>query len=288
LTAAVQHGAPPPARGQLDIGNVIDNRYRIERLIGRGGMGTVYLAHDEVLDERVALKVISSLIADDPGAMIARFRREAAAARRISSPNVVRIHDIGEADGGLVYISMEYLVGQTLAKIVETRHPMPIDGVLGLVDQVCTGLAAAHQGGVIHRDLKPGNVLVGDRDAVKIIDFGLAKSGFLDGMTVTGMMLGTPAYMAPEQVKGLEVDERTDIYALGALTYFVVTGRPPFSGATPIAIGFAHCATPPRPPRELRPDLPPALEAAILAALEKEPEKRPKSVDAFRAALRAS
>jgi len=128
-------------------------------------------------------------------------------------------------------------------------------------------------------------VLVGDGDAVKIIDFGLAKSGFMDGMTATGLMLGTPAYMAPEQVKGHDVDERTDIYALGALTYFVATGRAPFEGPNPIAIGFAHCATPPQPPRELRPDVPAAIEAAILAALEKDPARRPRSVEEFRTAL---
>ena len=150
-----------------------------------------------------------------------------------------------------------------------------------LLDQVARGLEVARAAGVVHRDLKPSNVLVGERGAVKLIDFGLATTARAEGLTATGAIMGTPHYMAPEQVRGKPVDARSDIYALGALAYHLVTGRPPFSGDNAIAIGFAHLSEVPTPPRELRKDLPPALDAAILAALAKSPADRPPSASAF-------
>jgi len=158
---------------------------------------------------------------------------------------------------------------------------MPLKDIQDVLQQIGAGLEAAHAAGVIHRDLKPSNVLVGERGAVKIIDFGLATTAVGDGMTATGTVLGTPHYMAPEQLRGKAVDARTDIYALGALAYHLVTGRPPFAGDNPIAIGFAHISEPVLPPRQLRKDVPPGLEAAILAALAKAPEDRPVSARAF-------
>lgn len=269
----------------LEIGRVINNRYRIDRLLGRGGMGAVYLADDEVLGEPVALKVISSQFCTDRAALTDRFRREASAARKVSHSNVIRIHDLGEAPGGLLFISMEYVAGKTLAELIEARGALGARDARDVLCQVCDGLAAAHDAGVVHRDLKPQNVLIGERNAVKLIDFGLAKTSFMASMTATGIMLGTPYYMSPEQVRGKEVDARSDIYSLGALVYHAVTGTPPFKGDNPIAIGFAHCSEPPRAPRELAPSITAELDAMILRALEKDPRDRPHSAQQFRDAL---
>ena len=274
---------PPTARPittTLEPGQVLAQRYRIQRLLGKGGMGAVYLADDEVLKELVALKVISSAFAADEAAMIARFRREAGLARKVSAPTVIRIHDLGEARPGLLYLSMEYFAGRTLAEVIAQRGIVPLVDCQDFLTQIATGLDAAHQVGVIHRDLKPSNVLVGERGAIKLIDFGLATSG-TDGLTATGAVMGTPHYMAPEQVRGKAVDARTDIYALGALAYHLVCGRPPFAGDNAIAIGFAHLSEAPSPPRQLRKDCPERLEAAILAALAKSPDERPASARAF-------
>ena len=278
---ATAHGVKPALTTTLEPGQVLAQRYRVQRLLGKGGMGAVYLADDEVLGELVALKVISSAFASDEQAMIARFRREAAAARKVSSPSVIRIHDLGEARPGLLYLSMEYFAGRTLAEVIAQRGIVPLKDIQDILQQIGSGLDAAHQAGVIHRDLKPSNVLVGERGTVKLIDFGLATTGFTDGLTATGAILGTPHYMAPEQVRGKNVDARTDIYALGALAYHLVTGRPPFSGDNAIAIGFAHLSEPPTPPRTLRKDCPVKLEAAILAALAKAPDDRPANARAF-------
>jgi len=271
----------PPLTTSLEPGQMLAQRYRVQRLLGKGGMGAVYLAEDEVLGELVALKVISSAFASDEAAMVTRFRREAAAARKVSSPSVIRIHDLGEARPGLLYLSMEYFAGRTLTEVISQRGVVPLKDVQDMLQQIAAGLEAAHQVGVVHRDLKPSNILVGERGTVKIIDFGLATTAFADGLTATGTMLGTPHYMAPEQVRGRPVDARSDIYALGALAYHLVCGRPPFTGDNPIAIGFAHLSEPVVSPRILRKEIPQALEAAIIAALAKAPEDRPVSARAF-------
>jgi serine/threonine-protein kinase len=269
-------------------GDVLANRYRIQRLLGKGGMGAVYLAHDDVLGDLVALKVISSAWAADEAAMVERFKRECAAARKVSSPYVIRIHDLGEARPGLLYLSMEYVQGRTLAEVMAARGLVPIADCVDILGQICNGLTAAHDAGVIHRDLKPGNVLVGERNAVKIIDFGLATAAAADGGTATGLLLGTPYYMSPEQVRGRRVDAASDVYSLGALAYHLVTGRPPFSGENAIAVGFAHLSELPAPPRQLRSDVPVELDAAIMSALAKEPTERPRSAAELRAAMTAS
>jgi serine/threonine-protein kinase len=276
--------APVPKQrsaGELLPGDVLAGRYRIERLLGRGGMGSVYLAHDEVLGELVALKLISSAWASDEAALVDRFKREAAAARRVSSPNVIRIHDLGEARTGLLYLSMEYFPGKTLAEVVAARGMLPLADCKDILLQICTGLGAAHHAGVVHRDLKPHNVLVGERNAVKLIDFGLAKATAADGLTASGMLLGTPHYMSPEQIRGKTVGPQSDIYSLGALAYHLYTGRPPFAGDNAIAVGFAHLSEIPPPPRQLRAEIPAPIEAAILAALAKEPLQRPSGAMTF-------
>jgi serine/threonine-protein kinase len=272
---------PPPITTALEPGQVLAQRYRVQRLLGKGGMGAVYLADDEVLGELVALKVISSAFAADEAAMVARFRREAAAARRVSSPSVIRIHDLGEARPGLLYLSMEYFAGRTLTEVIAQRGVVPLKDVQDMLVQIGAGREAAHHAGVIHRDLKPSNVLVGERGMVKIIDFGLATTAVGDGLTATGAVLGTPHYMAPEQIRGKPVDVRTDVYAFGALSYHLVCGRPPFVGDNPIAIGFAHLSEPVVPPRQLRKDIPASLDATIVAALAKSPNDRPPSAKAF-------
>jgi hypothetical protein len=290
LTAAP--GASPAPRGagstELHPGEVLAGRYRVQRLLGRGGMGAVYLADDEVLRELVALKVIASAWAVDDVAMIARFKGEATAARKVSSPNVIRIHDLGEARPGLLYLSMEYFPGRTLAEVITQRGLVPLADARDYLRQICTGLGAAHDAGVIHRDLKPQNVLVGERGAVKLIDFGLAKAASGHGLTSTGALLGTPNYMAPEQLRGKAVDVRTDLYALGALAFHLLTGRPPFAGDNPIAVGFAHLTEPPPTVRSLRPDVDAALEQMVLAALAKDPAQRPASAADFRKAVEAA
>jgi serine/threonine-protein kinase len=271
---------PRPA-GELLPGDVLAGRYRIERLLGRGGMGAVYLAHDEVLGELVALKLISSAWAADEAALIDRFKREAAAARKVSSPNVIRIHDLGEARAGLLYLSMEYFPGKTLADVVAARGILPIADCKDILLQVCAGLGAAHTAGVVHRDLKPHNVLVGERNSVKLIDFGLAKATAADGLTASGMLLGTPHYMSPEQIRGKTVGPQSDVYSLGALAYHLYTGRPPFAGDNAIAVGFAHLSEPPPPLRQVRAEIPESVESAILSALAKEPMQRPAGAAAF-------
>ncbi|MEJ7730729.1 MAG: serine/threonine-protein kinase [Polyangiaceae bacterium] len=272
--------------GYLEPGRVVLGRYRVERELGRGGMGAVYLAKDSKLGEQVALKVISSALAGDPEQAVARFHREVQASRRVTHPNVVRIHDLGE-EGPLLFLSMEYVEGETLAARIRRGGALPIADAARVIGEVSRGVAAAHAAGVVHRDLKPQNVLLAP-GGVKVIDFGLATTSFFAGMTATGMILGTPEYMAPEQIKGGNMDVRVDVYALGALAYHVLCGRPPFVGETPIAVGFAHMNETPRPPRELRAEIPAVMEAAVLKALSKAPAERFVDAAAFDRAFAAA
>jgi serine/threonine-protein kinase len=277
--------AEQASSGTLPIGALLLNRFQIDRLLGRGGMGAVYLATDRQIGEQVALKVISGGMADDPTAAD-RFRREASAARKITHPNVIRIHDLGD-DQGVLFLSMEYFPGRTLAEILDPHRTLPIEEAREILNQVCQALSAAHAVGVIHRDLKPQNVLCDERRSVRVIDFGLAKATYLHSLTATGMILGTPEYMSPEQIRGLPVDHRTDIYALGAMVFRLLCGRPPFVAESPIAVGFLHCHEPPPRPRELCPTIPETVEGAILRALAKNPAERWNSVEELWARLRA-
>jgi serine/threonine-protein kinase len=237
----------------------------------------------------VALKTISSAMCADPSEMVERFRMEVQAARKVTHANVIRIHDLGE-DGRMLFLSMEYVEGETLYARVKRLGPLAIGDARRVLGEVAAGVAAAHAAGVIHRDLKPQNVLIAGSTArvIKVIDFGLARTTYAAGMTATGLIMGTPEYMAPEQVRGQRSDARADVYALGAVAYYTLTGRPPFVGETPIAVGFAQVHEAPRPLRELRPEIPAKLEEVVLRALAKEPASRYRDANEWHDALEAS
>jgi serine/threonine protein kinase len=264
---------------QFPPGKNFGGRFTIVELVARGGMSVVYKAIDRELGSDVALKILPPELAARPD-FVERFRREVRVTRQINHPNVCRVFDLGVGEGAL-YFSMEWVKGETVRDLLRHTGKLPEGRALEIAEKVARALEAAHERGVIHRDLKPSNVLVGERGMVKIIDFGLATTAVGDGLTATGAILGTPHYMAPEQVRGKPVDIRSDIYALGALAYHLVCGRPPFAGDNPIAIGFAHLSEAVTPPSQLRRDVPAGLEAAILAALAKAPEDRPASARAF-------
>lgn len=264
-------------------GSTVAGRFHVEEQLGSGGMGAVYRARDDQLGEQVALKVIAGAGLLDPAAAD-RFRREASAARRISHSNVVRIHDIGE-EQGMLFLSMEYIAGTSLATLIERHGTLPLDQLRDMVSQICKGLEAAHEAGVVHRDLKPHNILIDARQQVKIIDFGLARLPHLEGMTATGMILGTPEYMAPEQIRGRAVDPRTDIYALGAVMYHALVGRPPFRGDSPISVGFAHCNEALEAPHDVKPEVPPAWSQLVVKAMAKDPAARFDSAQQLAASL---
>ncbi len=275
------------ARGELVAGQSLAGRFEIVRVIGQGGMGAVYLARDRQLGEEVALKVIAGLMLLDPQASD-RMRREASAARRISHTNVVRLHDLGE-DQGVLFLSMEYVSGQSVRDLIARHGRLPLDRVRDILSQALAGIEAAHAQAVLHRDLKPANLLLDASGQVKIIDFGIARLPSLQGMTATGMLLGTPEYMAPEQIRGGgAADSRIDLYAMGACCFHMVTGRPPFLGDNPIAVSLAQMLEAPPSPKSLRPDLSPEWDAFILRALEKDPAKRFSTAAEMRAALPAA
>jgi serine/threonine-protein kinase len=276
----------PPLQPPLQPGAMLGTRYKIEAEVGRGGMGIVYRAHDEELGERVALKVIAPHLSADPQ-IVERFRREVGSARRVTHPNVIRIHDLGQADGRL-FLSMEWFEGRNLEDLLQGGRTLSLGEARRLLLPVCDGLDAAHRAGVIHRDLKTRNILVRDGSEVKIIDFGLALAVGSAGMTATGLIVGTPEYMAPEQVRGGPQDERTDLYSLGIVLYRALCGTHPFTGPNAIAVGFAQLSEPPRPPRELRDNLPAEVEAVILKALAKEPRDRYPRVRDMKAALESA
>jgi eukaryotic-like serine/threonine-protein kinase len=267
------HGATAAlARGQ-----VFADRYEILGTLGRGGMGVVYRAHDRQLDETVALKLLRpEALASDPS-LLERFKLEIKLARRITHRNVLRTHDFGDA-AGVPYISMEYVDGVTLKDLVRNRGALPLGVGLASAKQMCHGLAAAHEMGVVHRDIKPHNMMIlPETGELKIMDFGIARVSSVAhdaGLTGAGTVMGTPDYMPPEQVQGRPADFRSDLYALSVVLYEIFTGRLPFSGDTPYAIMTAHVQQAARPPLELDPRLPAELDAAIRRGLEKDPARR--------------
>lgn len=267
----------------MNVASALEGRYQVLKELGRGGMGIVFQAHDKQLNEPVAIKILSPLLSNDTEAL-ERLRREVSAARRISHPNVIRIHDISEAKG-LQYVSMEYFSGRSLKDHIRSRSALSQLEAFNIAAQIADGLEAAHKQGVIHRDLKSQNILINAVNEIKIIDFGLAHSTHLQGMTATGLIMGTPEYMAPEQVAGRKVDERADLYSFGIILYELFTGRVPFTGDSAIAVGFRQMKEEPAPPRQWNTQLSEVIERVILKALEKEPLRRYSSVTELKADL---
>jgi serine/threonine protein kinase len=286
-----QADAMDPANSGF-IGRVVADRYRILAKLGEGGMGSVYRAEQISLKRTVALKVLRPELSAEPG-MVLRFNAEAELAAKLSHPNTVTLFDFGQDADGSLFIAMEYLEGQSLREVLSREGPLAPGRALAICEQLCASLADAHSRGIVHRDLKPDNVMLAQRgrltDVVRVLDFGIAKlrdeqtDVVNRPMTRAGDLLGTPQYMAPEQIRGETVDARTDIYALGAMLYEMVTGRLPFEGPSVMAILSKHLTEAPVPPRERRPDLSisPALSQLIMEALDKDPARRPPTMDAF-------
>jgi serine/threonine-protein kinase len=264
----------------LSLAAALEGRYQVLAELGRGGMGIVYQAYDKQLKEQVAIKLLSPLLSTDHEAL-ERLIREVSLARRVTHPNVIRIHDLSEVNG-LHYVSMEYFGGTNLKEHLKRSGPLSLLSAYQILAQVCDGLQAAHSQGVIHRDLKAQNIMIGPSGKIKIIDFGLARSVHLEGMTATGLIMGTPEYMAPEQVAGKHADERADIYALGVILFEMLTGRVPFKGESAIAVGFQQLKDPPPSPRSINPQIPEEVERILLKALEKNPIQRYRNVDELR------
>jgi len=282
----------PPARTDALLGTVLDGKVRLERVLGAGGTGRVYAGTQLSLGRPVAVKVMRSDVAPEQDPHFAeRFFREASLAGRLSHPNVVTVHDYGRAGDGACYIVMELLGGRNLKDMMKDG-PMPVSRVLPLFEQIVAGLRAAHRAGLVHRDMKPGNIQVvedeGGHEIPKILDFGLVKSeGEVTEITQEGSFLGTPHYAAPEQVKGLDADARADLYAVGVMLYRALTGRLPFHSANAMAIAIAHTreAYPPMAERAPEVEVPAAVEAVVRRCMEKAPEDRFPDANALHAEL---
>jgi beta-lactam-binding protein with PASTA domain/predicted Ser/Thr protein kinase len=253
------------------IDTLFDDRYKIIRKLGSGGMANVYLAEDQELGRRVAIKILDDRHAADEQ-FVERFRREAKNAAGLSQPNIVSIYDRGEAEG-TYYIAMEYLDGRSLKELIVTRGPAPISIAIDYARQILSALRFAHRNGIVHRDIKPHNVLVDSDARVKVTDFGIARAG-ASQMTEAGSIIGTAQYLSPEQARGTQVDQTSDLYSLGIVLYELLTGSVPFTGDTPVEIAMKHLSATPEPPSAKRADVPHSLDMVVLRALAKDPSDR--------------
>ncbi|MEU6413398.1 Stk1 family PASTA domain-containing Ser/Thr kinase [Microbispora sp. NPDC046933] len=261
------------------VGQLLDGRYRVESRIARGGMASVYLALDVRLDRTVAVKVMHRSLAEDPQ-FVRRFIGEAKSVASLSHPNIVQVFDQG-TDGANVYLSMEYVPGRTLRDVLRRRGRLPAREALEMVIPVLAALGAAHQAGLIHRDVKPENVLLADDGRVKVVDFGLARAIEATNQTKTGMMIGTIGYMSPEQVTTGTADARSDVYAAGIMLFELLTGRQPYAGETPMSIAYRHVHETVPAPSSIMPDVPPPIDALVAAATDKDPAGRPADATAM-------
>jgi serine/threonine-protein kinase len=284
---------PPSSKSPL-LGTLVSGRYRLIEELGEGGMGAVYLAQHVALEKHVALKVLHPSLSRDP-VLQERFLREAKAAARIDHKNVVNITDFGATNSGVVFIVMELLEGRDMAAVLKERVALPWCEARAILLQVCHALSAAHEHGVVHRDIKPENVFLLGRERenlIKVVDFGIAKlvhDRNQPKLTAAGVVHGTPGFIAPEQIQGGVVDHRADIYAVGALAYNIVTGRPPFAGKTVIQVLTLQMESNAVPPSQVEPGLqvPAALDAVLLRALAKDPEQRHGTMAELAAELEA-
>ncbi len=288
-------GTLPGGDANLTIGSSFANRYKVVEMLGRGGMGVVFLAKDNQLDEVVALKTLRSDVLSEDPTLLQRFKLEIKLARKITHKNVLRTHDFGEWMG-TPYISMEYLEGVTLKDLQKRKGALPLGVGLQIAKQMCHGLAAAHAQGVVHRDIKPQNMLIiPETGDLKIMDFGIATVSKVkdesqpqdSSITGAGVVLGTPDYLPPELGRGQQADFRSDIYCMGVVLFELFCGRLPFTGESPLQIVVHHMQTPPPLPRSIKPQLPEDLQAVILKCLEKDREKRFQTVDELTGALNA-
>ena len=265
------------------IGQLLDGRYRVDSRIARGGMATVYLGTDTRLDRTVALKIAHPELAND-GDFVRRFIDEARSVARLSSPNVVAVYDQG-SDGDILFLAMEYVPGRTLRALLTERGRLSPRESLDLIEGVLTGLAAAHQAGIVHRDVKPENVLITASHAVKVADFGLARAAARASRTKTGMIIGTAAYLAPEQVSHGASDARTDVYATGVMLFELLTGVQPHRGESALEVAHKHVDNAVPAPSSVTPGLPPALDALVALATSRDPELRPADASQFLQAI---
>jgi eukaryotic-like serine/threonine-protein kinase len=264
---------------RLAAGQLLDGRYRVGSWIARGGMATVYLGTDTKLDRTVALKVAHPELAGDQE-FVRRFTTEARSVARLSSPNVVAVYDQGR-DARLLYLVMEYVPGRTLRELLRERGALGPREALDIISGVLVGLAAAHQAGIVHRDVKPENVLLGDANTVKVADFGMARAASGVSHTRTGMIIGTAAYLAPEQVSRSASDARTDVYAAGVMLYEMLTGAQPHTGDSPLAVAHKHVSDVVPAPSSAVPGLPPSLDVLVAMATNRDPDLRPADAGQF-------
>jgi eukaryotic-like serine/threonine-protein kinase len=266
----------------LGSGTMVDERYKIVSRLGAGGMADVFLAEDEQLGRKVALKLLYQRFAEDPG-FVERFRREAQAAAGLQHPNVVSVYDRGAYDG-TYYIAMEYLPGRSLKQLIRQEAPLDPIRAIDIALQILKAARFAHRRGVIHRDLKPHNVIVDDSDNAKVTDFGIARAGASD-MTETGSIMGTAQYLSPEQAQGHAVSAGSDLYSIGVVLYEMLTGRVPFDAESAVTIALKHVSEAPPPMTVINPEVPPELEQVVMWALNKNPVDRPANADQFITAL---